>query len=53
LGLSGVVLARMAKGVTDELRYVFAVDWSPRWLRPGEIHLWDPPASSSRRAQGA
>lgn len=38
LGLSQAAIARIAHGVTAEVLYAFAVDWSPDWVRPGEAH---------------
>lgn len=41
LDLPEPALARMARGIADEVLYAFAIDWSPRWLKPGEIHSWE------------
>ncbi|MFZ1912655.1 MAG: hypothetical protein WAU30_09885 [Propionicimonas sp.] len=29
------------EGVTSGLLYAFAVDWSPDWVGPGEVHHWE------------
>lgn len=41
LGLSDQSIERLMEGVTSGLLYAFAVDWSPDWVRPGEVHHWE------------
>lgn len=65
LGLSSEVVESLMEGVTAGILYGFSVDWSPSWLRHGDVHAWeesgtwfarcgtclqDSPASSSREA---
>jgi hypothetical protein len=40
LGLSQAAIADLASLIVGGVLLAFAVDWSPRWLRPGEIHTW-------------
>jgi hypothetical protein len=40
LGLSQAAIVDLAHLIADGVLSAFAVDWSPRWVRPGEIHTW-------------
>ncbi|WP_329100324.1 hypothetical protein OG792_17970 [Micromonospora sp. NBC_01699] len=40
LGLSDVAIERLMEGVTSGLLYAFEVDWSPNWVKPGQVHAW-------------
>jgi hypothetical protein len=40
LGLSEQAIDRLAWVIKTELRYAFSVDWSPRWVKPGQLHAW-------------
>jgi len=40
LGLSQEAIADLASLIADGILDAFAVDWSPRWVRPGETHTW-------------
>lgn len=41
LGLSDEAIERLMEGVTSGLLYAFAVDWSPDWVKQGEVHHWE------------
>src|SRR3954453_18936065 len=41
LGLSVDALESLMRGVTSGLLYAFAVDWSPDWVKPGQVHHWE------------
>ncbi len=41
LGLSQQAIDRIAWAIKTELRYAFSVDWSPRWVKPGQLHAWE------------
>lgn len=41
LGLSQEAIARLARGTAAEVLYAFAVDWSPNWVKPGQVHAWE------------
>jgi len=41
LGLSQQAITRLARGIAAEVLYAFAVDWSPRWVGPGQVHTWE------------
>ena len=41
LGLSQEAIARLARGLAAEVLYAFAVDWSPNWVKPGQVHAWE------------
>ncbi|MEI2818891.1 MAG: hypothetical protein V9E81_01180 [Marmoricola sp.] len=40
LDLDDATLEELAGGVTAGLLYAFEMDWSPDWVRPGEVHQW-------------
>lgn len=40
LGLSDEDIERLMQGVTSGLLYAFAVDWSPDWVKAGDVHHW-------------
>ena len=40
LGLSQAAIVDLAQLIADGVLSAFAVDWSPKWVRPGEIHTW-------------
>jgi len=40
LGLPQEDIARLAWGIATEVLYAFAVDWSPDWVKPGQVHTW-------------
>jgi hypothetical protein len=37
---SDAAIERLLEGVTSGLLYAFAVDWSPDWVKPGQVHAW-------------
>jgi hypothetical protein len=41
LGLSDDAVESLMQGVTSGLLYAFAVDWSPDWVKPGQVHHWE------------
>lgn len=41
LSLDDVVIGRLANAVAANVLYAFSVDWSPDWIKPGEIHAWE------------
>ena len=41
LGLDDAVLDRLAEAVAANVLYAFVVDWSPDWIKPGQIHSWE------------
>lgn len=41
LGLSDEAIERLMTGVTSGLLYGFSVDWSPDWVKPGDVHHWE------------
>jgi hypothetical protein len=41
LGLSDETIDRLMQGVTSGLLYAFAVDWSPDWVKAGDVHRWE------------
>jgi hypothetical protein len=41
LGLSEATIERLMEGVTSGLLYAFKVDWSPDWVKPGQVHEWE------------
>ena len=40
-GLSDETIERLMQGVTSGVLYAFAVDWSPDWVKPGDVHHWE------------
>ncbi len=40
LGLSDEAIEQLMQGVTSGLLYAFAVDWSPDWVKAGDVHQW-------------
>ena len=32
---------RLMQGVTSGLLYAFEIDWSPDWVKPGDVHHWE------------
>lgn len=34
------VVRNLAWAVAAEIRYAFAVDWDPEWVKPGGAHSW-------------
>ena len=40
LGLSSTHIERLMEGVTSGLLHAFNVDWSPDWVRDGQVHAW-------------
>ena len=40
LGLSDETIERLMQGVTSGLLYAFEVDWSPDWVKEGDVHHW-------------
>ncbi len=40
LGLDDDAIERLVEGVTSGLLYAFEVDWSPDWVKPGQVHAW-------------
>jgi hypothetical protein len=40
LGLSDAAIEGLTEGVTSGLLYAFAVNWSPDWVKPGQVHAW-------------
>ncbi|WP_238005273.1 hypothetical protein KZZ52_17185 [Dactylosporangium sp. AC04546] len=41
LGLGNAIVERLAEGITSGVLYAFAVDWSPDWVKPGQVHTWE------------
>jgi hypothetical protein len=41
LGLSQQAITRLARGIAAEVLYAFSVDWSPSWVKPGQVHTWE------------
>jgi hypothetical protein len=41
LGLGDGIIERLAEGITSGVLYAFAVDWSPDWVKPGQVHTWE------------
>ncbi|WP_185996191.1 hypothetical protein [Nocardioides campestrisoli] len=41
LGLSDETIERLMQGVTSGLLYAFTIDWSPDWVKPGDVHHWE------------
>jgi hypothetical protein len=41
LGLSDEAIEQLMQDGTSGLLYAFAVDWSPEWVKAGEVHHWD------------
>jgi hypothetical protein len=41
LGLSDAAIESLMQGVTSGLLYAFAVDWSPDWVKQGQVHHWE------------
>ena len=46
LRLPATVLDTIADSVTANIDYAFRVQWEPRWLKPGEAHVWSEGDSS-------
>jgi hypothetical protein len=40
LRLTDDVIEALAESIASELLSGFAVDWSPNWVRPGDVHAW-------------
>ncbi|CAN5526119.1 hypothetical protein BH10ACT10_BH10ACT10_17690 [soil metagenome] len=40
LGLSATDIERVMQGVTSGLLSAFNIDWSPDWVKPGDVHAW-------------
>jgi hypothetical protein len=40
LGLPQETITRLARGVAAEILYAFSVDWSPDWVKQGQVHTW-------------
>jgi hypothetical protein len=43
LGLSDETIEQLMQGVTSGLLYAFAIDWSPDWVKAGDVHHWEEP----------
>jgi hypothetical protein len=41
LGLTDDTIERLMESVTSGLLYAFAVDWSPDWVKAGDVHHWE------------
>jgi|BarGraNGADG00312_2_1021985.scaffolds.fasta_scaffold86193_2 hypothetical protein len=41
LGLSDASIESLMQGVMSGLLYAFAVDWSPDWVKRGQVHHWE------------
>ena len=41
LGLSDEAIERLTEGVAAGVLYAFSVDWSPNWVRKGDVHAWE------------
>lgn len=41
LGLDDAVIERLTEGITSGVLYAFAVDWSPDWVKAGQVHTWE------------
>lgn len=40
LGLSDEAVDRLADSIAVNVDYAFAIQWSPDWVKDGELHLW-------------
>lgn len=40
LGLSDEAVENIMQMVTSQVLYAFSVDWSPDWVKPGDVHAW-------------
>jgi hypothetical protein len=49
LGLSDATIERLMEGVTSGLLYAFKVDWSPDWVKRGQVHTWEEGAACFAR----
>ncbi|MEU5669651.1 hypothetical protein ABZ749_04610 [Micromonospora sp. NPDC047753] len=52
LGLSDATIERLMEGVTSGLLYAFNVDWSPDWVKPGQVHAWEEGGAFFARCSG-
>lgn len=41
LDLSDATIERLVEGVASGVLYAFNVDWSPDWMKPGQVHAWE------------
>ncbi|WP_439661574.1 hypothetical protein ACSHWB_08715 [Lentzea sp. HUAS TT2] len=41
LGLADDAIERLMEGVTSGVLYAFEVNWSPDWVKPGQVHAWE------------
>jgi hypothetical protein len=41
LGLSDSAMESLMQAVTSSVLDAFAVDWSPDWVRAGQVHSWE------------
>ncbi|MFJ5991006.1 hypothetical protein [Lentzea sp. NPDC092896] len=41
LGLADDAIERLMEGITSGVLYAFEVDWSPDWVKPGQVHAWE------------
>ncbi|WP_182524924.1 hypothetical protein [Nocardioides dongkuii] len=41
LGLTEDTLENIMGMITSSVLYAFRVDWSPAWVREGEVHAWE------------
>ena len=40
LGLADKSIENLTQAVTSSVLYGFAVDWSPDWIKAGDVHSW-------------
>ncbi|UFN45695.1 hypothetical protein [Nocardioides okcheonensis] len=40
LALSEETIDLLVQGVTSDLLHAFEVDWSPDWVKAGDVHHW-------------
>ena len=40
-GLTDEQIQELAGSIAANVDYAFAVDWSPDWIKPGEVHSWE------------
>ncbi|BCB88703.1 hypothetical protein [Phytohabitans suffuscus] len=41
LGLGDATIEQLTSGVTSGVLSAFSVDWSPDWVKPGQVHAWE------------
>lgn len=41
LGLSANSRDSLMRAITSGILYAFDLDWSPDWVKPGDVHTWE------------